>query len=119
MPPAGVSEQRDQYYMPPATPSVRPTPRPATYKPERVASLSGSSVTGQIVRSDFAPRAGAKVTFVNAQRQTDRQATTADAAGRFQVSLASGHWYVYVDGAYHNQMDVRGDESKPVTVVSR
>jgi hypothetical protein len=119
LPPAGVSEQRDQYYMPPAMPSGRPAPRPATYKPERVASLNGSTVTGQVVRNDFAPRPGAKVTFVNAQRQDVRQAATSDAAGRFQVSLASGHWYVYVDGTYHNQFDVRSEESKPVTVVSR
>jgi hypothetical protein len=119
LPPAGVSEQREQYYMPPATPSGRPAPKPATYKPERVASYSGSTVTGQVVRSDYAPRAGAKVTFVNAQRQDDRQATLADGSGRFQVSLASGHWYVYVDGAYHNQMDVNGPATSPVTVVSR
>ena len=57
--------------------------------------------------------------YFYAQRQDVRQAATADAAGRFQVSLASGHWYVYVDDAYHNQFDVRGGEARPVTVVSR
>jgi hypothetical protein len=123
LPPAGLSEQRD--YMPPATgqsyrPGIRPTTPPPSYKPERVASLpgGGSTVTGQVVRGDFAPRAGAKVTFVNAQRQDVRQAATADAAGRFHVSLASGHWFVYVDDTYHNQLDVRGD-ARPVTVMTR
>ncbi len=124
VPPAGLSEQRD--YMPPATgqsyrPGVRPAPPPPVYKPERVASLpgGGTAVSGQVVRGDFAPRAGARVVFVNAQRQDVREATTADVAGRFRVSLASGHWYVYVDDAYHNQFDVRGGETRPVTVVTR
>jgi hypothetical protein len=120
LPPAGVSEQRDQYYMPHATQSGRPVPRPAppSYKPERVASLRRSTLDGQVVRSDFAPRPGARVVFVNAQRQSERQATTTDAAGRFQVNLATGHWYVYVDNTYHNQLDVGGD-NRPLTVVSR
>jgi hypothetical protein len=129
VPPAGLSEQRD--YMPPATgqsyrPGVRPVPPPPAYKPERVASLSGggSTVSGQVVRGDFAPRAGAKVVFVNAQRQDERRAATADAAGRFRVNLAGGTWYVYADEGvgrltYHNQLAVRSGETRPVTVVSR
>jgi hypothetical protein len=123
LPPAGLNEQK-QYYppVPPASQS-RPAQQPfvPAYKPERVASLSGSTVNGQVVRNDFAPRAGAQVVFVNAQRQDVR--ATADAAGRFQVNLASGNWYVYVGDtaaglAYHNQMTVRGADA-PVTVVSR
>ena len=86
-----------------------------------MASLSGSTLSGQVVRNDFAPRAGAQVVFVNAQKQDVR--ATADAAGRFQVKLASGNWFVYVGDsdatlAYHNQMTVRGGDA-PVTVVSR
>lgn len=121
MPPANLGETREQYYMPPASPqSGRPVPVPATptFRPERVASANGAAVNGQVVLSNYSPRPGAKVTFVNAQRQDVREAATADAAGRFQVNLASGHWYVYVDDTYHNQFDVRGD-GRPLTVVSR
>jgi hypothetical protein len=122
-PPPALKEQRD-YYMPPASQSGRPGPVPVApaYKPERVASLSGGSpINGQVVRNDFAPRPGAQVVFVNAQRQDVR--ATADAAGKFQVNLASGNWYVYVGDsagglAYHNQLTVRGGDA-PVTVVSR
>jgi hypothetical protein len=142
-PGAGLGEQRslppgsggtglDTYSIPPITGQSNPRPAapraaPApTFRPERVASLpNGAGVTGQVVRSDFAPRPGAKVVFVNANKQDERQAATADATGRFQVSLASGRWYVYVDDAgngqmtYHNHYDVRGGEARPVTVVSR
>jgi hypothetical protein len=59
---------------------------------------------------------------VNAARQDVR--ATADAAGHFQVNLASGDWYVYVGDnasglAYHNQLTVRSGDTAPVTVVSR
>jgi hypothetical protein len=120
VPPASLGEQREQYKMPPASQSGRPVPQPAmpTFKPERMAGANGSTVTGQVVLNNYAPRPGAKVTFVNAQRQDVREAATADAAGRFQVSLASGHWYVYVDDTYHNQFDASGD-GRPLTVVSR
>lgn len=128
-PPATLGETRDQYYMPhtqslrPGAP-VAPAPAPA-YKPERVASRLGDSslVSGTIVRSNYAPRSGARVVFVNSQRQSDRQSTTADAAGRFQVNLASGQWWVYVDNGsgqmtYHNQFNHQGNAG-PLTVVSR
>jgi hypothetical protein len=123
--PAGVQEQRNQYY--PQMPSLqsRPTQQPAVpnFKPERVASRTqaGGAVNGQVVKNDFAPKPGAQIVFVNAQRQDVR--ATADAAGRFQVNLASGNWYVYVGDAtgglaYHNQFTVDGN-SGPLTVVSR
>jgi hypothetical protein len=126
----GLSEQRDFYTpIPPATnqslrPGVQPISPAPVYKPERVASrtLSGSTVNGQVVRNDFAPRAGVQIVFVNGQKQDVR--TTADASGRFQVNLASGDWYVYVADAsgglaYHNQFTVRSSDTGPLTVVSR
>ena len=144
LPGAGLQEQRslpstggagvtEQYSIPPATQSYRPgaapppVPAPAkVFRPEHVATLpgGGAAVSGQVVRRDFAPRPGAQVVFVNAGRQDVRRETTADAAGRFQVTLAAGRWYVYVDDGggtltYHNQFDVRGSEARPVTVVSR
>lgn len=128
---AGLGEQRDQYYMPPAAGQslprrpTAPTAPSVKFRPERVAVLPGeTTVTGQVVRNDYAPRPGARVVFVSAQRQDVRQAATADPAGRFRVTLASGGWYVYVADdsgklTYHNQLDVRGSEGRQVTVVSR
>jgi hypothetical protein len=125
LPPAGVQEQRQDYYMPPA--SRRPTQQPTVpvFKPERVASrtLSGATVNGQVVANNGAtPRPGTQLVFMNSARQDVR--ATADAAGRFQVNLASGNWYVYVSDpsgglAYHNQLTVNPGESGPLTVVSR
>ena len=125
LPPAGLDQQRQQYYPQVPSSQSRPTQQPAVtiFKPERVASrtLTGSMVNGQVVSSNFAPRPGTQIVFVNDQRQDVR--TTADAAGRFQVNLASGNWTVFIGDAagglaYHNQYTVSGN-SGPLTVVSR
>jgi hypothetical protein len=133
LPPGSGSGTTEQSYMSPITtnplsqqrqPTAPPPPAP-TIRPERVASRTGGmALNGQVVRNDYVPRPGAKVVFVNASKQDVRQATTADNGGRFQVSLAVGRWYVYVDDAngqmtYHNQFDVQNGQSLPVTVVSR
>jgi hypothetical protein len=144
-PPAGVQEQRipapangNSYYPAPATkePPVAPgasfrpmptgpapTPPPPTVKLERIVSLPAGpgTVRGQLVHADNAPRGGAKVTFASASGQ---QSVTADQAGQFQVSLASGRYDVYVDGSdgkavYLNQIDVQGAENRPIILVSR
>ena len=67
---------------------------------------------------------GAQMVFVSAQKQDVRLAATADTAGRFQVDLPVGGWYVYLAGAdgrttYHSQLTVKPSESRNVTVVSR
>ena len=119
MPPAGLGESRDQYYMPPANPSkLRTPPVAAPIKIDRMASL-GAPVTGQVVTAKYAPRAGAQVVFVNASRQDIRQSATADAAGHYQVNLPAGEWYVYLDSTYHNRIDVKTSEPRQITVVSR
>ena len=79
------------------------------------------TVRGQLVQADNAPRGGAKLTFASANGQ---QSVTADQTGQFQVSLASGRYDVYVDGSdgkavYLNQIDVRGEENRPIILVSR
>jgi hypothetical protein len=127
LPPAGVNEQRQEYYppLPPASRRSVPQPTVPVYKPERVASrtLSGATVNGQVVMNNGnTPRPGAQLVFLNSARQDVR--TTADAAGRFQVNLASGNWYVYVTDpsgglAYHNQLTVNPGDAGPLTVVSR
>jgi hypothetical protein len=115
-PPAALGESREQYYMPPANPSRLRTP-PVAAPINRMAS--GAPVTGQVVTAGYTPKAGAQVVFVNASRQEVRQTATADADGRYQVSLPAGEWYVYLDSTYHNRIDVKPSEARQITLVSR
>jgi hypothetical protein len=118
LPPAGLGESREQYYIPPANPSrLRTPPTAAPIKLDRVASMA--PVSGQIVTAGYAPKAGAQVVFVNASRTDIRQTATADATGRYQVALPAGEWYVYLDRDYHNRIDVKANEARQITLVSR
>ncbi len=95
---------------PPAQP-VSPAPPPV--KLDRIVVGPDSSVNGQVLRSDNSPRANAKVLFVRADRQGPIQTVSANSAGRFHVTLASGGWLVYLtnpDGsqAYHSRIDIGG-----------
>lgn len=132
-------EGTNSYYgntIPPLTgQSLRPVPfAPAAppanvpVRPGQIAmrptSHGAANVTGQIVANNFTPRGGAQMVFVSAQKQDMRVAATADKAGRFQVDLPAGGWYVYLAGAdgkatYHSQLTVKSSESRNVTVVSR
>ena len=51
-----------------------------------------ANLSGQIVASNFAPRSGAQMVFVSAQKQDMRVAATADRSGRFQVDLPAGDY---------------------------
>jgi hypothetical protein len=102
---------------------VSPAPAPAV-RPDRIASAPAGRVEGQVVRGDRTPRGGARVMFINAQRQAPAQFATANASGRFQVNLASGGWLVYVTGAdgretFHSRIEVNGGRPGPLTVVTR
>ena len=145
-PPPTVDEKKtgpsgvNQYYPPPNNPGasfrqplpgnpvparpVSPNPTPAV-RPDRIASAPTAQVEGQVVRMDRTPRGGARVTFISAQRrQLPMQAVTANAAGQFQVNLASGGWLVYVAGpdgrqTFHSRIEVNGAQPAPLTVVTR
>jgi hypothetical protein len=103
---------------------VSPNPTPAV-RPDRIASAPAAQVEGQVVRMDRTPRGGARLTFISAQRQQlPMQAVTANAAGQFQVNLASGGWLVYVTGpdgrqTFHSRIEVNGAQPAPLTVVTR
>jgi hypothetical protein len=132
-----LGEDRSYYgnTIPPLTgQSLRPVPVPSLppanvpVRPGQIAmrpTANGpANLSGQIVASNFAPRGGAKMVFVSAQKQDMRVAATADRSGRFQVDLPAGGWYVYLAGAdgkttYHSQLTVKPSESRNLTVVSR
>jgi hypothetical protein len=121
MPPAQGSNYRQ---VPPATPQSSPPP---TVKLDRIVSVPRSepgSIQGQVVQQDNEPRPGIQLTFVRADRQETQQPVTADNAGNFRVNLPPGGWLVYLTGndgkpVYHSQIEVKGEESRQITLVSR
>jgi hypothetical protein len=118
-PPTGLNRQ--------VTPQGPPAPRspaPPSVRLDKIVLAPAPGVEGQVVRDDRAPAAGAKVMFVSVDRQGSQQSVTADARGQFRVTLASGAWLVYVHGAdgkpvFHSKIELRGEETRQVTLVSR
>jgi hypothetical protein len=91
---------------------------------ERIVSLPASGVEGQVIRTDKEPVSGAKVMFVNADRQGDQQSVTADGKGLFRADLNAGHWLVYLhkpDGSldFQSKIEVRGEETQRLTLLGR
>ncbi|HXG13320.1 MAG TPA: carboxypeptidase-like regulatory domain-containing protein [Gemmataceae bacterium] len=107
----------------PAAPPRPPQP-PPTVKLDRIVALPDPNVEGRVVGSNRAPLPGARLLFVSADRQGEREAVTADRSGEFRVTLASGGWLVYVEGAdgkpvFHSKIDVQENQNRKVTLVSR
>jgi hypothetical protein len=118
MPPA----TNNSFFRQPAPPAA--TPPPPTVKLDRIVAAPVPSLQGQVVRRDRAPEAGAQLLFVSAAQHGPRHNVTADEAGRFRVTLASGGWLVYVQGAdnkpvFHSKIELRDSETRQVTLVSR
>lgn len=93
---------------------------------EQVASLrkGGTTVTGTVVTADDMTRPAAQLHFVPIDNQDRRIVATADREGKFDVALAAGRWRLYVDDAagapsYHSLLNVSGDGTRTVKVVSR
>lgn len=108
--------------LPPATSA----PSNVRMRPERTTSRGTQiAVRGEVVLNDqVTPRANAKLVFVNAEDQTQREFTTANAYGEFEVRLPAGKWYLYVgngDGkaAYHKQVTIGDRDTYDYRLVSR
>jgi hypothetical protein len=105
-----------------------PVPAPTNSKPpvirlDHIVAAPKSNVEGEVVKADK-PQAGAKVTFVFRDEQGVTRNVTADAAGRFAISLSAGEWLVYVhdaagDPVYQQMVQVKGDVAQHVRLVSR
>jgi hypothetical protein len=125
-PPPSINEQRT----PPPGPSVgsssfqphtmtsNPSPPASAWQP--AAPRSDDVVQGQIVRNDRAPTANTQVYFVNAATGVRHSATTNE-GGRFQLTMASGQYHVYLasgngSAAYHSQINV--DRNQPINLVN-
>lgn len=109
--PGGVSNPR---VMPPNKVNARTTSRYA----------GTTAVRGEIVRPDqTTPLAGAKLVLVSATDKNVREYAIADAFGRFDLSVPSGTWHMYVgDGtgraSFHKTLKLEQAE-RTFTVVSR
>jgi hypothetical protein len=108
----------------PVAPTPPPPPPPAVKLDRIVSAPATPGVTGQVLKANRTAASGAKVSFVNEAKTADRQTVTAGTDGQFTVSLASGSWLVYVhDGKgqmqFHSKVDVKGSETKLMTLVSR
>lgn len=141
----GAGNGYDRYYPPSSTPppsnmppasgshmnrQPAPTSPPPTVKLDRIVSMptppAAGRLEGQVVHQDNVPRSNVQLTFVRADVQNNlaqRQAATADRDGKFQVNLPSGGWHVYLTGndgraVYLNQIEVRGEQSRPIVLVS-
>ncbi len=108
--------QTQQTFRPVVTPPAQP---PVTL--DRV-TVTPSTIDGRVVRSDNTPRPNARVYFVRADNGADSQTVKANSAGRFQVSLASGRWLVYLnapDGTrmFHSRIDVDARANPRLTLI--
>jgi hypothetical protein len=120
-PPAGTSPKAG-----PTTP-VRPEKfvlAPPAARLEKIIPVPPANVEGRVVRADSTPDAGARLTFKRADREGETHTVTADGAGRFKATLASGGWDVYThraDGQLLRQtrIDVREDRTSQVQLTSR
>jgi hypothetical protein len=108
----------------PVDPSRQTAPPPPAVKLDRIVLGPEGPIQGRVVRMDNAPRPGTRVVFVSADRKSDRQAVTANAAGRFEVPLGAGAWHVYLSGPdgrqeYHSRIEVSDRQAPFLTLVSR
>ena len=83
-----------------------------------------AQLEGQVVRNDNSPRAGARLMFVSAAQAGGQKVVTADQAGQFRVTLASGGWLVYVPGTddrpvFYSKIDIGDNETRQIRLVSR
>ncbi len=104
-------------------PVVKPTSPPANVRIDRIVSLSDANLSGQVVNQGRV-QAGARILLVSLDKAATQKAVTADDRGQFKVTLASGNWLVYVNGAdgkpvFQDKVEVRDDAKRTLTLVSR
>ncbi len=92
---------------------------------DRIASNSNGRLQGTIVADDrFTPKGGARIFFASASKQAAQFSAQADPGGRFSIDLPPGEWDLYMTGSdgkpvYHSQIDVKNNDQRLLTVVSR
>ena len=91
---------------------------PVPPRPHRGAvPATGNQVEGKVVLNDNSPPANARLLFVSAEKQGPQETVTADNNGRFNVTLASGDWLVYLTGTdgkpvFHSKIDISSKDTR-------
>jgi hypothetical protein len=113
------------YRQPAPTAPAPPAPPPAV-RLDRIVAIpaTGNQVEGKVVLNDNSPRANARLLFVSVEKKGPQEAATADSNGRFNITLASGNWLVYLTGAdgkpvFHSKIEVNSSDTRPFVLVSR
>jgi len=125
----GVSEENKN--LPPQNlpnPTNRVVPpsnsSPSPLRADRIASNANGRLQGTVVADDrITPKGGSRIIFSNSN-QGQQFSAQADPAGRFAIDLPPGEWNLYMTAAdgkpvYHSQIDVKHNDQRLVTVVSR
>jgi hypothetical protein len=108
--------------------SFRPAPEktsePKGVQLERVVALPSakSTVDGQVVSADYAPKSGTEVVFVHADRKDVEQHVTTNKDGEFRATLTEGRWDVYIKQAGGTTLQKRievGSKNQMVTLLSK
>ncbi len=92
---------------------------------DRITTAPSHNTKGQVVGADRIPQSKAQVLFVSADKKGVRHTIKADDWGRFQTTLESGTWLIYVQDpsgrlVYQQKVNVRGEDAlSPMTLVSR
>jgi hypothetical protein len=107
----------------PQNTATPPSAAPPRVRLDRIVSAQ-PGVRGQVMGANQTPRSRAEVVFVRADRSGSRKEVTADERGQFQANLPGGGWLVYFRGndgklVFNSRLDVRDQEARLVTLVSR
>jgi len=70
------------------------------------------------------PQGGTRLVFSSTEKSAAKFSAQADPTGRFSVELPPGEWLIYMTGkdgnpVYHSQINVKNNDQRLVTVVSR
>ncbi len=123
--PGGTGTQRNRPATPEPPRATNPGTRSQTFSPDRIASTGNGRMRGTLVRNDrITPMGNTKVIFVHTGQQQVRQEVVTDPAGRFDIQLPAGRWFMYIGrgngkALYHSRQEIQAATDRPVQVVSR
>ena len=118
--PQNIPESRSNRAFPPPPPIKNP-------RPDKTASLDKKSgnLQGTVVFDDrITPRSGAKLLFVNADKNGEQETLNTNELGQFATALPKGNWLMYVTNAngkpeFHSKLAIQPLDDRVVTIVSR
>jgi hypothetical protein len=92
---------------------------------DRIANNGNGRLQGTVVSGDqTTPKGGARIVFASVSNKGKEFSAQADQTGRFAIELPPGEWELYMSGhdgkpAFHSQINVKTNDQRLVTVVSR